>query len=131
VIEYYPAIKLLHMSCAWLSISGFLLRGCWSLLESPLLRHPLARKIPITIDTLLLLSALAMATLSGQWPLQQGWLTAKLLALLVYILLGMVALHWGKTRAQRGLGVFAAVVVFVYILGVATQRTPLPWVSGF
>lgn len=126
MIEYYASIKLLHMSCAWLSISGFLLRTVWSLRESPLLRHPLARKIPIAVDTLLLLSALTLATLSGQWPFQQSWLSAKLVALLVYIMLGMVALHWGKTRSQRALASAAAVAAFAYLLAVATQRTPLP-----
>jgi len=130
VIEYYPQIKMLHMSCAWLSIAGFLLRGCWALLESPLLRHPAARKIPISVDSMLLLSALTMATLSNQWPLQQAWLSAKLLALLVYILLGMVALHWGKTQAQRALAFAAAVATFVYMLAVATLRTPWPWLAG-
>jgi uncharacterized membrane protein SirB2 len=126
VIEYYAGIKLLHMSCAWLSISGFLLRAIWSLRDSPLLRHPLARKIPISIDTILLLSALTLASLSGQWPGQQSWLSAKLLALLVYILLGMVALHWGKTPSQRALASAAAVGVFAYMVAVATQRSPLP-----
>lgn len=126
MIEYYASIKLLHMSCAWLSISGFLLRTGWSLRESPLLRHPLARKIPIAVDTLLLLSALTLATLSAQWPFQQSWLSAKLVALLVYIMLGMFALHWGKTRSQRALASAAAVAVFAYLLAVATQRTPLP-----
>jgi uncharacterized membrane protein SirB2 len=127
LIEYYGQIKLLHMSCAWLSISGFLLRGYWSLRDSPYLRHPLARKLPITIDSLLLLSALTLATLSSQWPLQQSWLSAKLLALLLYILLGMVGLHWGRTQSQRTLALAAAVMVFAYMLAVATQRTPLPW----
>jgi uncharacterized membrane protein SirB2 len=130
VIEYYPQIKMLHISCAWLSIAGFLLRGCWAMLESPLLRHPAARKIPISVDSMLLLSALTMATLSNQWPLQQAWLSAKLLALLVYILLGMVALHWGKTQAQRALAFAAAVATFVYMLAVATLRTPWPWLAG-
>ena len=64
MIECYAQIKLLHKSCAWLSISGFLLRGYWSLQESTLLRHSPARKIPISVDSLLLLSALAIALLT-------------------------------------------------------------------
>jgi uncharacterized membrane protein SirB2 len=129
LIEFYPWIKLLHMSCAWLSLSGFLLRGFWSLRESPQLKHPLARKLPILVDSTLLLSALCLATLSSQWPFQQAWLSAKLLGLLVYILLGMIALHWGRTRLQRGIGLAAALMVFIYLLSVATQRSPTPWVG--
>jgi uncharacterized membrane protein SirB2 len=117
------------MSCAWLSLCGFLLRGVWSLRESPQLRHPLARKLPIVVDSTLLLSALCLATLSSQWPVQQSWLSAKLLALIVYIILGMVALHWGRTRFQRGIGFACALLVFAYILAVATLRSPTPWMG--
>ena len=127
MIEYYAQIKLLPMSCAWRSICGFILRGTWSLRGSAILAQPLARKIPISIDTLLLASALTLAALSDQWPLQQSWLTAKLVALLAYILLGMVALHWGKTGTQRLIAFAAAITVFAYLLAVASQRTPYPF----
>ncbi len=129
MIEHYPTIKLLHMSCAWLSLSGFILRATWALRDSPLLRHRLARIIPISIDSVLLGSALTLAGLSGQWPQQQPWLSAKLVALLVYIGLGMVALHWGRQRAQRAVAAALAVAVFAYMLAVASTRSVLPGVA--
>jgi uncharacterized membrane protein SirB2 len=125
--EYYPALKLVHMTCAWLSISGFILRGFWMLQGSPLLRLGLTRRLAMSIDSLLLLSALGLATLSQQWPLQQAWLSAKLAALLAYIGLGMVALHWGRNRAERGVALAAAMVTFGYIVSVATSRQVWPW----
>jgi uncharacterized membrane protein SirB2 len=115
------------MACAALSISGFLLRGYWKLAGSPLLAHRNARLLPICIDTLLLLSALTLAALSAQWPFARDWLSAKLLALLVYIMLGMVALHWGRNRRQQAAGMVAAAVIFAYMVAVAVTRSVLPW----
>ena len=127
MIEYYPQIKLLHMSCAWLSIAGFGIRGLAALVDSSWLKRPIARYLPMTIDTLLLLSALTLAALSGQWPWAEAWLAAKLTALVIYILLGMVALHWGRTKTQQGLAFCAAQLSFAYIISVATTRSALPW----
>ena len=125
--EYYAAIKLVHMTCAWVSISGFILRGVWMLKGSPRLRLGLTRRLAVSLDSLLLLSALALATVSGQWPLQQAWLSAKLVALLLYIGLGMVALHWGRNPVERGAALGAAILTFGYIIGVATSRRVMPW----
>ena len=95
--------------------------------ESPLLRLGLTRRLAVSIDSLLLLSALALATVSGQWPLQQAWLSAKLAALLLYIGLGMVALHWGRNLVERGAALGAAILTFGYIVAVASSRQVMPW----
>ena len=44
------------------------------------------------LDTLLLGSALTMAWMSGQYPVVNGWLTAKLCGLLAYAYIVSVAL---------------------------------------
>ncbi|MDP3440409.1 MAG: SirB2 family protein, partial [Azonexus sp.] len=85
----YLLLKHLHVTCVVLSGLGFCLRGWWMLRDSPRLSQRLARVAPHVIDSLLLGSAIMMAVLSGQYPFVQGWLTAKFLALLAYILLGM------------------------------------------
>ena len=53
----------------------------------------------------------------------------KLLALLLYIVLGMVALKRGRTRTVRILAWLAALGVFVYIVAVAVSRNPLPGIG--
>ena len=68
-----------------------------------------------------------MAWLSQQYPFVAGWLTAKLLALVAYIGLGLVALRLGPTRAVRAVAFIAAVTAFGYMLAVAFTRSPLPW----
>lgn len=118
----YLAIKHLHVTCAALSGSLFLLRGIWMLLDSPALQQRWVRIAPHVIDTLLLASALIMVYWSAQYPFAQNWLTAKVIALLAYIGLGTIALKRGKTRAVR-IGAFSgAVLVFAYIVGVALTR---------
>lgn len=129
MIEYYGDIKLLHMSCAWLSISGFILRGWWRWRGSPRAQQRLSRVLPHCIDTILLASALTLASLSGQWPFQQDWLSAKLLALLGYIGLGMIAFRFGRTQSQRVLAYAGALLLFGYMLSVATWRSPLGWIG--
>lgn len=118
----YLAIKHLHVTCAALSGSLFLLRGIWMLRDSSALQQRWVRIAPHVIDTLLLASALIMVYWSAQYPFAQNWLTAKVVALLTYIGLGTIALKRGKTRAVR-IGAFSgAVLVFAYIVGVALTR---------
>ncbi|MEO6353820.1 MAG: SirB2 family protein [Oxalobacteraceae bacterium] len=122
----YLAIRHLHITCALLSGSLFLLRGYWMLLDSPALQRRWVRIAPHVIDTLLLASALVMVFWSAQYPFVQNWLTAKVIALLVYIGLGTIALKRGKTRTVRVSAFIAALLVFAYIVGVALTRQAMP-----
>jgi uncharacterized membrane protein SirB2 len=121
----YLALKHLHVTCVVISGLGFSLRGWWMLSGSPLLRARLTRVVPHVVDSLLLGSALIMAWQSGQYPFAQGWLTAKLCGLVVYILCGTMALKRGKTPRQRLLFLILALAAFAYIVGVALTRNPL------
>ncbi len=118
----YLALKHLHVTCVVLSGLGFCLRGWWMLRESPLRQHRLARILPHIVDTLLLGSALTMAWMSGQYPFVNDWLTAKFFGLLAYILLGMMALKRGRTRAIRARYFALAVLAYVFIVSVALTR---------
>ena len=118
----YSAIKQLHIACAALSGSLFLLRGIWMLRDSSMLQRRWVRVVPHVVDTLLLTSAIFLVVFSGQYPFAQGWLTAKVLALLVYIVLGIVALRLGRSKALRGWAFIAALAVFAYIGSVAMTK---------
>jgi uncharacterized membrane protein SirB2 len=120
----YLSLKHFHIGCVALSGSLFLLRGVWMLRASSMLQATWVRIAPHVVDTLLLGSAIGLAAWSQQYPGRQPWLTAKVLALLVYIVLGSIALKRGRSRAQRAAAFAAALVVFVYIVTVAvTKRT--------
>lgn len=120
----YLALKHFHVSCVALSGLGFLLRGYWMVVASPWLNKRWVRVFPHINDSLLLASATTLAVWSGQYPLAQAWLTAKVSGLLIYILCGMVALRRGRTRRQRLIFFALAVLAFAYIVGVALTRSP-------
>ncbi len=122
----YLLLKHLHVTCVILSGLGFCLRAYWMWRDSPRLGQRLARVAPHVIDSLLLGSAITLAVLSGQYPFVQTWLTAKFLALLAYILLGMMALKRGRTKAIRGRFFILALLSYIYIVSVALTRSPLP-----
>ena len=118
----YLAIKHIHITFAALSGGFFLLRGLWMLLDSPMLQQRWVRIVPHVVDTLLLTSALALVFWSGQYPFVQSWLTAKVLALMAYIVLGTIALKRGKTKGVRTFALLAALATFAYIVAVALTR---------
>ncbi|MES2148453.1 MAG: SirB2 family protein [Pseudomonadota bacterium] len=125
----YLSIKHLHMSCAALSGALFLLRGSWMLRDSAMLERRWVRTLPHLVDTTLLASALVMVVWSGQYPFAQPWLGAKVLALLAYIGLGTLALKRGRSKRARSVALAGAVLVFGYIVAVATTRHVLPFLG--
>lgn len=121
-------LKLLHVSCALLSVSGFTLRGYWMMTDNPLRQRRLARVLPHIIDTLLLASAVGMLVIWQTGPQQLPWLIAKIAGLLLYIVLGMVALRFGRTRRVRVASFALALLTAGYIIAVAYTKAPLgPW----
>ena len=117
-------LKAVHVGSAILSICGFVLRGVWMLQGSPLLKARATRILPHIVDTVLLVSAIALALRSAQYPFVHAWLTAKVLALLAYIVFGSIALKYGRSRRVRALSYGMALGVFLYIVAVAIARSP-------
>jgi uncharacterized membrane protein SirB2 len=123
----YTLLKSLHVSCAALSVTGFVLRGIWMLRDSPMLARRWVRIAPHVVDTVLLASAIGLTVVIDQYPLQQNWLTAKVLGLVAYIALGTIALKRGRTRKIRIAAFFGALLVFAYIVAVAITKSVLPY----
>ncbi len=115
-------IKVLHITAALFSISGFIIRGIWMMAESNKLQQKWVKIVPHVIDTVLLLSAITLAIKLSINPIEQAWLMNKIIALLVYIGLGMVALRFGRNLLQRKIAWILAIVVFIYILFVALTK---------
>ncbi len=123
----YAVLKAVHVSCVEATFVLFFGRGVLMLKDSPLLQSRLLRIAPHVIDTLLLTSAIWMAAASRQYPFVEGWLTAKLIGLVVYVGLGTIALTRGRTRRGRAIAWVLALLVFGYIVSVALTRSPLPF----
>lgn len=118
----YYVLKHFHMSFALVSGFLFTVRGLWMLQDSPLAQRRSLRLASHAIDTLLLTSAIGLAVWSAQYPFLQPWLTAKILALLAYIVAGAFALKRGKTRTVRAAAFAAALLLFAYVLKLAFTK---------
>ena len=124
-MSYFTPVKFVHVGTVIITAGLFLVRGVWMLRESPLLQHPFVRVAPHVNDTVLFVSALTLAAMIGEYPFVTGWLTAKVIGLVVYILLGHVALRRGRNRKERSIAFVAALAVLAYIVAVARCRDAL------
>ena len=125
----YTALKIVHQSAVTLSLAGFFARGVGSLRGAAWVRSRLARTVPHVVDTVLLLSALTLAWSLRHTPSAAPWLTAKIIGLLVYIGLGMVALRPTRPVRQRALAWVAALLTFAWIASVAISKNPLGFLA--
>jgi len=122
----YLALKYVHVATVIVSYSLFVVRGAWMLADSPLLGKRWVRIVPHVNDTILLVAAIWLTTIIGQYPGTSAWLTAKVTGLIVYILVGTVAIRRGPTKPIRAAAWVAAQLVFFYIVGVALTRDVIP-----
>lgn len=124
----YLLIKSLHMITAIATISGFILRGYWMMIQSDKLQMKLVRIAPHVIDTLFLLSGIALLTLLQLNVLSEPWLLAKFTGLVGYIVLGAYAIKRGPTLQIRIIAFIGALSLFAYIVGIALTKSPASWV---
>ena len=122
-------LKYVHIACVILSGSGYFIRGIGMMRESSWLRHKWVRVLPHIVDTTLLVSAVLLSIQIQQYPFVHGWLTAKVLALIAYIVIGAVGLRHGKTKKIRIVAWLTAMGVFLYIVLVALTRQALPFIE--
>lgn len=124
MIDFYPQIRLTHIVAVLASGGLFFVRGLAVQLGA---RWPMVapvRYASYAIDTVLLAAALMLTAILHQYPFVHGWLTVKVLLLVIYILLGTFALKRGRTRAMRLVCWLAALVVYAFIISVARVRHP-------
>ena len=76
------------------------------------------------VDTLLLLAGLGLAVLIRQYPFVNGWLTAKVLALIAYIGVGHTAVRHARSRSVALVAWLVALALVAYIYAVAVTRDP-------
>jgi uncharacterized membrane protein SirB2 len=133
MIEYYLEIKWVHVAAVIASGSLFAMRGAAQLAGAGWTMAAPLRYLSYAIDTVLLTAALMLVTLLHQYPFAQGWLTVKVLLLVVYIVLGSFALKRGRTRAARAGFYVAALAVYLFIASVARAHHPVgvfTWIGG-
>ena len=117
-------IKLIHMSTAFISISLFLIRGFWVFKGSSMINKSWVKILPHVNDTILLTTATILAISTQQYPFVHTWLSAKVIALFAYIILGTLALKRAKEMRNKIIFFVLALLTFSYIVTVALTRSP-------
>jgi uncharacterized membrane protein SirB2 len=120
----YFTLKAVHQAAVALSIAGFFARGIGSLLGAAWVGGRLAKTLPHIVDTVLLASALFLAWTLRLNPVHAPWLMAKIVGLVVYIGLGMVALKPTRPAPVRAAAWVAALATFGWIVSVAITKDP-------
>ena len=131
MIEFYPQIRSVHILAVTLSGCLFAIRGLAVLLG---MRWPLwapVRYLSWTIDTVLLTAALMLLTILPGAMFGNGWLTLKLLLLVVYIVLGVFALKRASTRGCKAIFYVLALATFLVIVGIARMHHPWGWLLPY
>jgi uncharacterized membrane protein SirB2 len=120
----YATIKLIHQSAVTISFAGFFARGVGMLRDAGWVRHRLAKTVPHIVDTVLIASAIWLAWMLRLTPSNAPWIAAKIGGLIAYIVIGMVALRFGRTKAVRGGAWVLAMLTFAWIVSVAITKDP-------
>jgi len=88
---------------------------------------PKALKVlPHVNDTVLLSCAIGMLILLGLNPFSTPWLLAKIVALLLYIVLGTICMRSLPGSRRQTVSFVAAISVFAYILLVGLSKQVIP-----
>jgi len=122
---YYLQIKWVHICAVILSGALFAFRGLLMLARSRFTNHAALRFPSYVIDTVLLTAAFMLLGVLHLNPFTQAWLTVKIALLVVYIVLGVLALKRGRTRTVQITCYFAALAVYLFIISVARAHDPL------
>jgi len=114
-------IKFFHLIFILLSISSFVGRVYLAEKNPGMLEQKWIKIGPHVVNSLLLLTGFALVV-QGSWlSAEYGWIVAKLVALVAYVGLGIVAI---KSQGELRWKAFAgALACFVYIAAVAVTKS--------
>ena len=130
MIEFYPQIRAVHIGAVIASGTLFALRGAGMLSGA---RWPMAaplRYLSYSIDSVLLTAALMLIAVLPAAVFANHWLTVKLALLVLYIVLGSLALKRVHPGRARALCFAAALGVYAAMFGIARTHQPLGWLAG-
>lgn len=124
--QYYFPLRALHVAAVAVSVGLFVFRAGLRLADAALLRTRFLRIAPHVVDSVLLASAVLLTLILHQYPFVDGWLTAKVLGLVAYVVLGSIAIRRGRSPAIRAAALATSLLVVGYIVGTALHHDADP-----
>ncbi len=128
MVTYYTAIKFLHLLTATVTIVLFVLRFYWLQVDNALMSRHWVRIVPHINDTILFVTGIFLIWITHLSPFSSmgSWLTEKLFGVIIYIVLGIIALGRRPRSGKGRWGAFLAALVMLYvIIKLATTKMPL------
>ena len=119
----YLLLKHAHLTFIVLALLMFVIRGIWLFTQSSQLSKKWVKITPHIINTLMLLSGIALASYLQLSPFNEPWLAAKIIAICLFILLGVAAFKLPNPLLRKILWI-DALTVFGYIITVAIYKSP-------
>ena len=128
MLEFYPIIRLAHISVVLVSGGLFAFRGVFVAADASWPVTPLPRYLSYAIDALLVVTAGVLLRMLPLSTYSNGWLGMKLGLLVLYFVPGSFALKRARTLAIRRVCYALTLVLFLVMLSVAHTHDPMgPW----
>jgi uncharacterized membrane protein SirB2 len=127
VIEYFPSVRSVHVAAAVTSGALFALRGLAMWRGSDLGMSAPVRGASYAIDTVLLAAAVTLAYWLRLVPFVDRWLTTKIALVILYVVLGSLALKRAPSPAARRLCLVLALSTFLVVYLVARDHGAAHW----
>lgn len=125
-MSYFIAVKSVHVTSVVGSLILFALRGIWRLQYNDIVNRRWVKIVPHAVDSILLISGILLTIEINQFPFVHTWLTAKVIAVLFYILFGLIAFRFAKSKVTLSIFWLFALTTFGYIIKVALTHDPVP-----
>ncbi len=113
-----------HVLLATLSVSLLIYRGSRHFARNPVPDQHWLRITPHIVDTLLLVTGITLAWTLGLDPLVVTWLGVKLLLIVAYIAVGLLAFRIPGSRRFRLCIFILALLIFADIVAIAITHSP-------
>jgi uncharacterized membrane protein SirB2 len=107
-----------------ISVVLFFLRFYWLQRSSGMLQKKWVKVVPHIVDTVLLSSAAVLCFLIAQYPFVHGWITEKFIAVILYIVMGLIALKLGKTKRVQWIAFVGGIFWLMLIGKLAVLKQP-------
>ena len=130
MIAFYAQIKAVHVAAVLVSCVLFVARGL--LVQSgqkAVAMAPALRYASYGVDTVLLAAALMLVAILPAALFANHWLAVKTALLVVYIVLGSLALKRAQSARARTAAFTSALFVYVTMIGIALAHHPLGWAA--
>jgi len=124
--SYDTQMSEIHALLGWCAVTLFLVRGMAFQFGAAWPKDSRLAVLIFTVAVLLSVTGLSLWVLRHFNPFRDGWLMAKLLALLVYTEAAHVAMDEGKFHVP---GYLSALLLLAYMMAVSITRSP--WLGLF